>query len=171
MGKLRGRTKSGQVLVSGLYALCCKILGRSCLVYVLPGEKRPLVERYFGRDYGRFSYEHLPRTTYAQSLAQMMRLRPAKDRQTGERTATRRARAARMSICCCPGCGTWPATACPNAPRILDFGAGQMDYVKRLQASGRHRRGVPRRGHRRRGVLFAGSGLHLSTRRQRTRTM
>lgn len=63
------------MLVSGLYAICCKILNRSCLVYVLPNEAAPLVARYFGRSYGQFHYDHLPKTTWAQSLAQMMRLR------------------------------------------------------------------------------------------------
>ena len=117
-------TQRGDVLVSGLYALCCKILQRPCLVYVLPDDHAPLVSRYFGRSYGQFHYDHLPKTTWAQSLAQMMRLR--------EKTAAKDGGSKGKSR-------TYENLVLPRLRpglRVLDFGAGQMDYVKRLRSQG-----------------------------------
>lgn len=119
--------QSGEVLVSGLYALCCKIVHRPCLACVIPDNKRELVERYFGREYGVFSYEHLPKTTWAQSLAQMMRLREpqsGKLAKSGDPKGKSR---------------TYENLVIPRLRkglRVLDFGAGQMDYVKRLKGQG-----------------------------------
>ena len=126
---------TGEVLVSGLYALCCKVLGRSCLVYVLPPEKKPLAEFYFGRAYGRFDYSHLPRTTYAQSLAQMMRLR---ERKTGQlrKDGTPKGKSRTYEHLLLPRLRDLAGYGLPENPRVLDFGAGQMDYVKFLRKSG-----------------------------------
>jgi ParB family chromosome partitioning protein len=126
-------TQSGEVLVSGLYALCCKIVNRPCLACVIPDDRRELAERYFGREYGVFSYEHLPRTTWAQSLAQMMRLR---ETQTGR--LSKRGDPKGKSR-------TYENLVIPRLKkglRILDFGAGQMDYVKKLKAQGADIHGV-----------------------------
>ena len=101
-----------------------------------------MVERYFGRDYGRFSYEHLPRTTYAQSLAQMMRLRPQKTgklRKDGDPKGKSRT----YEHLLLPRLRDLAGYGLPESPRIQDFGAGQMDYVKRLRQLGGLSDGYP----------------------------
>lgn len=146
-------TIDGQVLVSGLYALCCKILGCSCLVYVLSPEQAALVPRYFGRDYGRFSYEHLPRTTYVQSLAQMMRLRERKTGKVAKDGGTK-GKSRTYERLLLPRLRDPAAFGLAESPRILDFGAGQMDYVRRLRREGHDIIGVE---------FFLRRGLHLNT--------
>ena len=119
--------QSGEVVVSGLYALCAVILKRPCLCYVLPDSERENVARFFGRTYGVFSYAHLPKTTWVQSLAQMMRLR---ETETGEKAKDGSAKGKSR---------TYENLVLPRLEpgmRVLDFGAGQMDYVKRLQKVG-----------------------------------
>jgi ParB family chromosome partitioning protein len=141
----------GRVLVSGLYALCCHVLRRPCLTYYLPAGREDEVRRFFGRPYGAFSYDHLPRTTWAQSLAQMMRLR---ERKSGSlaKDGTAKGKSRTYENLVLPRLD-------PAHPdhrrglRLLDFGAGQMDYVRRLQDRA-HRLGVEALGlefYRRRG--------------------
>jgi len=136
-------TPDGEVLVSGLYALCCKILGRPCLVYVVPEEKRSAVLRYFGQPYGQFHYEHLPKTTWAQSLAQMMRIRDTdKVNKSGRTRGSSRTYENLVIPLLRPGL------------RVLDFGAGQMDYVKRLRGQGVDIIGIE---------FYLRAGRHLNT--------
>lgn len=126
-------TFSGRVLVSGLYALACKTLSRPCLVYYLPDAQEAAVRRFFGRPYGAFSYDHLPKTTWAQSLAQKMRLR---ETVTGKAAKSGDAKGKSR---------TYENVVLPRLTphmRVLDFGAGQMDYVRRLRGQGVDIRGV-----------------------------
>lgn len=114
-------TQSGEVIVSKLYAMASKILGLPCKAYVVPNEQKADVFTYFGQTYGRFSYSHLPRTTWAQTLAQMKRLRAE---GTGNKGGHSR---------------TYEGLVFPRLQRdmrILDFGAGQMDYVRKLRRDG-----------------------------------
>jgi ParB family chromosome partitioning protein len=120
-------TQSGEVLASGLYSVCCAILHLPIRVYVVRDNQREDVLRYFGQSYGQFSYDHLPKTTWAQSLAQLMRLRNEDSGKGKSRT--------------------YESTVLPllrkhPAWRVLDFGAGQMDYVKKLRTAGYHIRGL-----------------------------
>src|SRR5258706_7144581 len=57
-------TQSGEVLASGLYAVCCTILHLPIRVYVVRDDQREDVLRYFGQSYGQFSFDHLPQTTW-----------------------------------------------------------------------------------------------------------
>lgn len=112
-------TQSGEVLVSGVYGICSKIHRLPCKVYVVPDNQRDAVMHFFGQRYGKFSYAHLPKTTWAQSLAQMFRLR-------SEEKVSQHSR-------------TYETLVIPRIRkdmRVLDFGAGQMDYAKRLQKHG-----------------------------------
>lgn len=128
-------TQSGEVLVSGLYALCCHILAQPCLVCYVPDDARPDVERFFGRPYGEFSYAHLPKTTWAQSLAQMMRLR---ERKTGRlsKDGDPKGKSRTYEHLVIPRLEAPEAHGLPRDPRVLDFGAGQMDYARTLRRAG-----------------------------------
>lgn len=111
-------TEDGTVIVSALYAQCCNILGLPLTVrYVRESDREEITQR-FGRQYGRFSYEHLERDTWHQSLTQMYRLR-----SDGANSRSR----------------TYETQVLPRITRdmrILDFGAGQMDYARRLAGDG-----------------------------------
>lgn len=119
--------QSGDVLISKLYAIASKMLGLPCKAYVVPDSQSETVINYFSQQYGKFSYEHLPKTTWSQSLAQMFRLR---EPVTGEKMLHSR---------------TYECLVIPKLSkdiRVLDFGAGQMDYVKKLQSLGYDIRGI-----------------------------
>lgn len=114
--------ESGRILVGGLYASCCALLRMPVLACIVPDERAPEIERFFGRSYGEFCYSHFERTTWVQGMAQKFRLRAVKGKsRTYENLVIPRLK---------PGL------------RILDFGAGQMDYVKALSARGVNIRGI-----------------------------
>jgi ParB family transcriptional regulator, chromosome partitioning protein len=110
-------TDSGRILVSGLYAACCQILRLPCLTYVVPEHRAGEIRRIFGREYGRFSYTRLDRTTWGQSMCQLYRLRG--DHQNRS-TAYELGLIPRLE----PGM------------RVLDLGAGQFDYIHQLRDGG-----------------------------------
>jgi ParB family chromosome partitioning protein len=117
-------TASGRVVGSQLYAYAVAIMAQPLRVCVVPDELGDAVERFLNGEYGEFSYDHLPKQTWVQSLKQPMRLR-----QDDIRDESR----------------MWLYEVLPRVTksmRILDFGAGQMDYVKRLQGEGYDIRGV-----------------------------
>lgn len=119
--------QSGAVLVSKLYAMASRMLGLSCKACVVPDEQSESVLNYFSQSYGKFSYEHLPRTTWGQALAQKPRLRTP---VTSTKVMHSR---------------TYESLVIPRINkemRILDFGAGQMDYVKHLKSQEYNIRGI-----------------------------
>jgi ParB family transcriptional regulator, chromosome partitioning protein len=112
---------TGRVLASPLYALACHNLRKPLRVAVVPQDKGVSVLRFLGHQYGEFSYSHLPEQMWAQTFAQMKRLR-----------ATSEDKRQIHSRC-------YESVVIPRLKpgmRILDFGAGQMDYVKKLKAEG-----------------------------------
>ncbi len=113
----------GNVFVSAVYAKAVKLLGLDLLVYTLDEEKLKLAKYYFSREYGQFEYTHIEKKTYIQSLAQKYRLRT---NSKGEESAkTHSTLYERLVI--------------PHITKnmsILDFGAGQKDYAKMLDAKG-----------------------------------
>lgn len=113
-------TQSGEVLISRDYAICCKILGVNLRIFRVADDKVDRVRFWFNKDYGYFSYQNLEKTTYVQTMAQPIRLRANKNNLTSYT----------YELFIIPF-----MKANPNA-RVLDFGAGQMDYVKHLQAQG-----------------------------------
>lgn len=112
-------TQAGEVIIGKQYAASCAIIGMPLLTYVLPDHLRELALSYFAESYGVFSYDHLPRTTWGQTLAQMHRLR------TGRQTANLSTLYEYVVI-----------PRLQREDRILDFGAGQKDYVKMLRRRG-----------------------------------
>lgn len=113
-------TQSGEVLISRDYAICCKILGVPLRLFRVPDDKVDRVRYWFNKDYGYFSYQNLEKTTYVQTMAQPIRLRANKNNLTSYT----------YELFIIP----W-MKANPEA-RVLDFGAGQMDYVQHLKKQG-----------------------------------
>lgn len=118
-------TVDGRVVSSADYAACCQQLGFPLHLHVIEPEKEGAAREYLGASYGVYSYAHLPRTTWAQSLAQMNRLNGGGKRELRSRT--------------------YEHVVLPTVTkrdRILDFGAGKMAYVSRMSAAGYQIRGV-----------------------------
>lgn len=116
---------NGKVISSGDYAACCVQLGLPIHVNVIPADLEKTARCYLGASYGVYSYDHLPRTTWAQALAQMNRLNGGGKREIRSRT--------------------YEHAVLPNVTkkeRILDFGAGKLAYVRRLASAGYQIRGL-----------------------------
>lgn len=108
----------GRVVHGAEYALSCMILRIPCRVFYLSDDMAAFATLAFGREYGTFSYENIPKNTYVQTHAQLKRLR-------GKLKANKSAMYENLVL--------------PNVDktmRILDFGAGQLDYAKKLRADG-----------------------------------
>jgi ParB family chromosome partitioning protein len=115
----------GRVISSADYAACCVQLGLPVHVRIIPAALEATARACLSASYGVYSYDHLPRTTWAQALAQMNRLNGGGLRELRSRT--------------------YDHAVLPHVTkreRILDFGAGKMAYVKRLSAAGYQIRGL-----------------------------
>ncbi len=114
--------KSGNVIISSAYAAAAARLGKDLDVYCIEDEKIEKALSFFSKQYGKFYYENIPKTTYHQGLCQMRRLR-----STGKTEKHSR---------------LYEKVVIPflkkngKGLRILDFGAGAMDYAKLLKAKG-----------------------------------
>ncbi len=121
-------THSGLVVASPHYALCCKILNIPCRVYRVDDDKADIARGWMTKQYGEFSYDHLPRNTYLQTFAQPMRLRGDSTTPGGNGQSLLYIDVALPHI--------------KKTDRILDFGCGQADYVKFLKKLGYHIWGI-----------------------------
>jgi ParB family chromosome partitioning protein len=115
----------GNVFVSAVYAKAVKLLGLDLLVctLALDDESVKLAKYYFSKEYGQFEYSHIEKNTYIQSLAQKFRLRTnaAGEDSKGTKSTLYETRVLPFIT---------------NQMSILDFGAGQKDYAKMLDAKG-----------------------------------
>jgi ParB family transcriptional regulator, chromosome partitioning protein len=113
----------GNIFVSAVYAKAVKLLGLDLLVYAAPKELAKKVAYYFGREYGEFEYTHIEKQTYIQSLAQKFRLRT---NEAGEDSKGSKSTLYEKLV----------LPFITKQMSILDFGAGQKDYAKMLNANG-----------------------------------
>lgn len=120
-------TTDGIVVSSPHYALAAVQLRKPVRVFWIAPEGATEAKDWFTRQYGEFSYDHLPRTTYIQTLAQLPRLRNGGLTPRDNRSVT------------------YTEVVLPRlnkTDRLLDFGCGQGDYVRRLQQSGQRAFGI-----------------------------
>lgn len=117
---------SGRVLSAPQYAMACRALMVPCRVCRVPDAIAEQVAGYFRRRYGEFSYDHIPRTTWAQTFAQPWRLR------TGDKVS--RAESILYERYVLP--------VLSKRDRVLDFGCGQADYVRALGKIGYQMHGI-----------------------------
>jgi ParB family chromosome partitioning protein len=113
-------TDDGEIIHAAQYALACKMMHKPCLVFVLPAAMKSKARGYLSSQYGVFSYDGIKRDTFVQTFAQMFRLRGGKkdnESPTYEKLVI-----------------PWLEKN-PDA-RVLDFGCGQGDYVRRLRSVG-----------------------------------
>ena len=116
-------TTDGAVISGQQYAICCRILGIPLLVRRVSEGQADAVKASLGRQYGEYCYENLPRTTWAQSLAQMTRLEG-----TGQLKSSLYEKIVLPAI--------------TKTDRVLDFGCGKGAYVARLKRDGYDIRGL-----------------------------
>jgi len=115
-------TQSGEIIHCAQYALAAKLLGCDLTVFVVPDERRDEYVQFLSREYGVFSYEHLPRNTYIQTFAQMYRKRKTDSGKENKSNLYEK-----LVI---------PWLLNNREARVLDFGAGQGDYAKFLREQG-----------------------------------
>jgi ParB family transcriptional regulator, chromosome partitioning protein len=132
-------TQSGEVVSSPQYALACRMLSIPCRTYRVRDEQGALALGWFGKVYGEFSYDALPRNPWKQTFAQPMRLRGSS--QHTSRLYER-----------------FVIPQLTDGERALDFGCGQGDYVKKLRTEGRRIWGVE---------FFVRDGSNIATGRAR----
>lgn len=113
-------TMSGRVVSSPHYALACSQIGMPVRTYRIEDALEVEARKLFTYQYGSFCYDHLPRHTYVQSLAQPYRLRNGQEKDKYSDT---------YDVAVMPG---WQPKE-----RLLDFGCGQADYLRMFQKNGR----------------------------------
>lgn len=121
-------TQAGKVIHAGQYVLACRAMGIPARVYRIPNDKAKIAAEFLNKKYGKFSYEHLEKTTFIQTFAQKFRLRNDEEVEKPFNASP-----------------TYEKSLIPNykkGERILDFGCGQADYVKKLRKIGYDIHGV-----------------------------
>lgn len=112
--------RRGEIFHAAQYAISAKTLGRPCLVHIVPDEIEAEARKALAAQYGVFSYDHLPKQTFIQTLAQLNRL-------SGEEKDNRSPTYENLII---------PWLVKHPGARVLDFGCGKGDYVERLSRAG-----------------------------------
>lgn len=120
-------TADGRVIHAAQYLCACKMMQIPARVYYLREDQEPAAKDFLGSTYGVFSYTHLPKTTYGQTFAQMMRLR---DGASGRGNRSQN--------------WEWLLEYLSRHPeaRVLDFGCGQADYVRAAKKDGYRVQGI-----------------------------
>jgi ParB family chromosome partitioning protein len=117
-------TMDGVVIHAAQYALAAAVTRTPLTVHVLPPEKVAAAHAFLGKTYGVFSYDHLERHTYVQTLAQMNRLRES-DNPDGR---TLKSTLYETLVI--------PYAVTHRAERFLDFGSGHGDYAAAMRGRG-----------------------------------
>ena len=120
--------QEGKVIHAGQYVLACKAMGIPARVYRISNDKTKIAAEFLNKKYGKFSYEHLTKTTFIQTFAQKFRLRHDEEEEKPFNASP-----------------TYEKSLMPNykqGERILDFGCGQADYVRKLSKIGYDIHGV-----------------------------
>jgi ParB family chromosome partitioning protein len=113
-------TPNGNIIHAAQYALAAVLNNMAIRVYVLSQDQVESAKKYLPAVYGKFSYDNLQRDTFIQTFAQMFRLRGG-DRDNKSPTYEKL---------------VLPFLNSNKNSKVLDFGCGQGDYVKRLLKSG-----------------------------------
>lgn len=121
---------TGEILVNTDYAVACQKLRMPVLVYYATEDHARELAESLGGDYGVYDTRQTQDTPYVQTMLQRYRLRFKKGEPENwrDRKASRTFRST-----------TWDFVALPRitkTTRVLDFGAGRMDYSRRLQGEG-----------------------------------
>ena len=115
--------RTGEIFHAAQYAIAARLTGVPLTVYVMPDELVEPARKMLSRQYGVFSYDHLEKATYIQTLAQMNRLRAGPSGKENKSTLYET-----MVI---------PFIGKPTpSRRFIDFGAGHGDYAAAMRGRG-----------------------------------
>lgn len=117
-------TQSGKVIASRQVAAAYKTMGQQLRVFRIPDNLEAAALDYTSRQYGEYSYAHIERHSWIQTLAQPFRLR-------NDQTAQRSRLYEDLLL-----------KEIQRGTQVLDFGCGQGDYVDQLTKIGYHMFGV-----------------------------
>lgn len=110
-------TQSGEVIHCAQYALASLSVRSRLTVFVIRDEDREKYRQFLNKKYGVFEYDHLEKTTYIQTYAQMNRLR----NQGNIRSELY---------------DNFVIPTARKAERGIDFGSGQGDYARLMRGWG-----------------------------------
>ena len=108
-------TQAGKVIHAGQYVLACKAMGIPTRVYRIPNNMAQQAAEFLNKKYGKFSYDHLAKTTFIQTFAQKFRLRHDEQEEKPFNASP-----------------TYEKSLIPNykkGERIFDFGCGLIILV------------------------------------------
>jgi len=117
-------TKSGRVIHAAQYALAAALTRTPLTCFVIEDADEAKYRGYLDRQYGVFSYDHLQKDTFIQTLAQMNRLRVTKSGKENKSTLYES-----MVI---------PYAITHRKLRYIDFGSGWGDYARSMRKQGFH---------------------------------
>lgn len=106
--------EQGRVIHNSDYAFCCKLLSRELVVFKMNNDTAARFLTYMGIDYGSYNYETLGIKPYVQTYCQMNR-----GKSLGSTLYE-----------------NYVLKHVKPGKRLVDFGAGKMHYVKKLQSEG-----------------------------------
>lgn len=115
-------TQSGKIIHCAQYALSAAVTRTPLTCYVVPDDREAEYAAFLGRQYGRFSYAALPKDTFIQTFAQMMRLRAGPSGKGNKSTLYETM--------------VMPWLHQRRGARLIDFGSGQGDYAAALRRAG-----------------------------------
>lgn len=109
--------EDGKVIINSEYAIACKLLNKSLLVYKMDNTLIKDFKNYIALDYGKYYFDTLNVKDYNQTFCQMNRLAGEK----GFKSSTYE---------------NYVIPVVNKSVRILDFGAGKCAYPLRLKQEG-----------------------------------
>lgn len=109
--------EDGKVIINSEYAIACKLLNKSLLVYKMDNTLIKDFKNYIALDYGKYYFDTLNVKDYNQTFCQMNRLAGKK----GFKSSTYE---------------NYVIPVVNKSVRILDFGAGKCAYPLRLKQEG-----------------------------------
>jgi ParB family chromosome partitioning protein len=113
-------TKSGRVIHAAQYALAAGLTRTKLTTFVIADADEGKYRAFLDRQYGVFSYTHLKKDTFIQTLAQMKRLRG--QTRGGKSTLYEQ--------------HVIPFAMKNKTARFIDFGSGQGDYANAMRKRG-----------------------------------
>lgn len=120
-------TKDGLIHISSAYAYAAKVTGGGMDVLCLPDDKMERAKYFLSKSYGEFCYDNLEKTTWHQHFAQKKRLRDGKKGENNSHQSYLYRLYVEPYL---------KGHSDGKRLRIIDFGAGQKDYSKKLKKEG-----------------------------------
>ncbi len=113
--------ESGKVIHNSDYAVASRLMAEQLLIYKISNDKVDTFIEYMSKDYGEYNYDTLGVKSYNQIHCQMNRLRTNTESGKSFKSTTYE---------------EYILPELKKTDRLIDFGAGKLDYVKLLNNMG-----------------------------------